>query len=128
VEERRRGGSSAVLCAEILRAVDRIYAVQGPDEPDLGLNVTYVTTRRSLLRLATAKEWELPASTADEIHDRLRSVESTEDPTRLEVELLSLPMWALRVLDRRQPGRQVATGPVPRRRAGDHPRVIPEML
>ena len=122
---RRTGGSSAALCTEILAAVDRIYALQGQDEPDLGLNVSYVTTRRSLLRLATATEWQPPASTANEIHDRLRSLESIEDPTRLEGELLSLPMWALRILDRRRPGRQVATGPIPHRRAGDRPRSIP---
>jgi hypothetical protein len=122
---RRTGGSSAALCSEILAAVDRIYAIQGLDEPDLGINVTYVTTRRSLLRLARAKEWQPPASTADQIHDRLRSLESIHDPTRLECELLSLPMWALRILDRRRPGTQVATGPIPHRRAGDRPRTIP---
>lgn len=125
MEVRRTGGSSAALCTEILGAVDRIYPLQGPDEPDLGLNVTYFTTRRSLLRLASAKEWEPPAAAASEIRDRLRSLEPIEDPTRLEVELLSLSLWALRILDRRRPGRQVVTGPVPHRRAGDHPRSIP---
>jgi hypothetical protein len=119
VEQRRMGGSSAALCAEILGAVDRIYALQGPDEPDLGLNVTYVTTRRSLQRMATAQEWQPPASAAHEIHARLRSLESVEDPTRLGIELSSLPMWAFSLLDRRRPGRQVATGSMPRRRAGD---------
>ncbi|MFO7531911.1 MAG: hypothetical protein R6W93_05580, partial [Candidatus Limnocylindrales bacterium] len=80
---------------------------------------------RSLLRLASAKEWEPPAAAASEIRGRLRSLEPIEDPTRLGVELLSLSLWALRILDRRRPGRQVVTGPIPHRRAGDHPRPIP---
>ncbi|HSM33628.1 MAG TPA: hypothetical protein VK987_06030 [Anaerolineae bacterium] len=108
-----------MLCAAILRTIDRIYAAEGPDEPDLGLNVTWVTTRRSLARLATAEAWEPPASTADAICSRLRSLESIDDPVRLETELLSLPMWTLRMLDRRRAGRPVAAGPMPRRRAGD---------
>ena len=119
MEVPRTRRTSAVLCAEILRAIDRMYAIEGPDEPDLGLNVSYVTTRRSLERLATAEAWEPPDSTADSIRRRLRSLECIDDPMRLETELLSLPLWALRMLDRRRNGRPDRAGPVPRRRAGD---------
>lgn len=121
MEVRRTSGSSVTLCAEILRAIDRIYAVEGADEPDLALNVTYVTTRRSLQRLASAEAWEPPAPVAAAIRARLRFLEAIRDPERLMSELLSFPTWALRSLDRRDAWRRPQAGATPRRRAGDRP-------
>lgn len=114
----------ASLCAEIVRAIDRMYAAEGPDEPDLGLNVTYVTARHSLQRLAAAKDWELPASVAESIRARLGVIASAKDPERLERELLSFPAWALRNLDRRRVPRHAVHSSVPQRREGDRLRLV----
>lgn len=126
MEVRRRGRSSAAICAEVLRAIDRIYRAEGPDEPDLGLNVAYVTARRTLERLAAAKAWVPPASVRWSIRARLRVVESITDPVRLETELLTFPTWAIRLLDRRGAERSNVARSTPRRRAGDRPQTRPQ--
>jgi hypothetical protein len=101
--------------------MDWAFAAEGPDEPDLGVNVVYVTARRRLERLASAEAWEVPAATERTIRSRLRSIASIDDPRRLEAELLSIPSRVIDLLDRRMSSRPV-TGAGHRRRIGDrHP-------
>jgi hypothetical protein len=108
------------LCNEVIRLLDWVYAVAAPDEPDLGANVMYLTTRRSLQRLASAEAWEVPSAIRRSIRTRSRVIASLDDPRQLEAELLSFPAWALRMLDRR---RTVPAGidVFPRRRSGERP-------
>jgi hypothetical protein len=108
-----------------------MFLLEGPDEPDLALNVTYMTARRALGRLALAEPWEIPGHEADMIHAALVRAEATHDPHVLEMQLLSLPTWVLRLLERRRADRSAGAGsisrpgPLPRRRSGDRLLAIP---
>jgi hypothetical protein len=121
----RHETTSCALCDEVIRMMDRAYASEGPDEPDLGLNVAYVTARRSLQRMASAEGWELPQTTIDAVRAKLHVIATSRGPRHLECELLSVPRWVLKLVDRRQVGRQVI-GTTPRRRAGDEWLRFPE--
>lgn len=111
--------SSARICAEVLHTIDRIYASEGPDEPDLGLNVAYTTARASIQRLASARPWMVPASTASLIREAIASIAVMRDPQALEAELLSFPTWVFRLLDRRRLDRRTSGSTGAHRRMGD---------
>jgi hypothetical protein len=117
-EPHRRGATSRVLCHEVIRVMDRVFAAEGPDEPDLGVNVVYVMARRKLERLASAEVWVVPAATERAIRSRLRSIASIDDPLRLEAELLSIPSRVIDLLDRRTRVRPTMSAGH-RRRIGD---------
>jgi hypothetical protein len=108
-----------------MSALERMYALEGPDEPDLCLNVSYLTSCRALGRLERAEPWEVPRHVADMIDAALARAAATRDPHVLAMQLLSLPVWVLRLLDRRGADRGSPGGPpsrsapLPRRRSGD---------
>jgi hypothetical protein len=113
-----------------LGSLERVFALEGPDEPDLGLNVSYLTSCRALSRLALAEPWEVPRQTVEPIRRALAMIEEMRDPHELESQLLSFPAWVLRVLERRGveraaagpgPQRRAAAGPGPQRRAAAGP-------
>ena len=85
---RVRGRSSTTVCRDVLAALDRIYLTEGPDEPDLGLNVAYVSGRLSLQRLASAEAWRVPSGTAAAIREALAEILVTTRPGELERQLL----------------------------------------
>jgi hypothetical protein len=96
-----------------------MYALEGPDEPDLGLNISYLTACRAIGRLAVADPWDVPRQTARAIRGALARIEDLRDPRELEAELLSFPAWVLRALDRRGTLGGRAADPVRRRRLSD---------
>ena len=84
----RRGATlSSSLCAEAIAALDRIFALASPDEPDLGHNVTYVSAKQWLRRMASAEPWLVPAATASRVRRVLAAAWATDDPRALEVQL-----------------------------------------
>ena len=110
---------SSALCREVLATLDRIFVAEGPDEPDLALNVAYVSARVSLLRLAAAEAWVVPALTVATIREKMLSMLAATRPGDLERQLLSFPGWALRALDRRDPRRPATERVGARRRVSD---------
>jgi hypothetical protein len=102
----------------VLAALDRIFAAEGPDEPDLCLNVAYERARVALSRLAAADAWVVPRTTALAIRETMAAM-LTARPGELERQLLSFPAWALRVLDRRDPRRPASERLPAQRRASD---------
>ena len=115
--------ASTQICAEVLRTLDRIYATEGPDEPDLGLNVAYMTARTSIQRLAAARPWIVPAPTASRIREAIASIAAVHDPQALEAELLSFPTWVFGLLDRRRVDRQASHPGRVSRSAREHRRI-----
>ena len=111
--------SSSQICAEVLSTLDQIYATEGPDEPDLGLNVAYMTARTSILRLASARPWDVTAPTASLIRQTIASISAMRRPQELEAQLLSFPVWVFRLLDRRRIDRRAARSVRQHRRIGD---------
>ncbi len=110
---------SSAICIEVLSTLRQVFAREGPDEPDLGLNIAYATARASLHRLVDAEPWEVPGEIAQSIRHRLDHVVAIVDPEELDTQLLSLPGWVWLLLDRRsQPGSPQG-GPIFFRRAGD---------
>ena len=116
---RRSGELSSALCGEVLAALERLFVTEGPDEPDLALNVTYARARLALSRLATAEAWIVPRTTALAIREMMASLLAITRPGELERQLLSFPAWALRALDRRDPGRPLSERLPARRRRSD---------
>jgi hypothetical protein len=116
---RRTETLSSSICCEVLVTLERMFALEGPDEPDLGLNVSYLSSCRALSRLALAEPWEVPGQTADAIRRALARIEEMRDPHQLERQLLTFPVWVLQVLDRRRADRSTSTGPGLHRRFGD---------
>jgi hypothetical protein len=116
---RVHGRSSTTVCRDVLAALDRIYLTEGPDEPDLGLNVAYVSGRLSLQRLASAEAWRVPSSTVAAIREALAEMLVTTRPGELERQLLTFPAWVLKRLDRRDPSRPPGDRLASRRRRTD---------
>ena len=110
---------STAICREALTTLRQVFVREGPDEPDLGLNIAYVTACASLGRLGDADPWEVSGETAQTIRHRLSEVVAMDDPDELGAQLLSVPGWVLRVLDRRRPSSQQTGDLVLFRRAGD---------
>ncbi len=121
VDTRRSTGSSSAICRDVLTTLELIFITEGPDEPDLGLNIAYTASRTSLRRLETAEPWELPQYAVRTIRRLLAEVADIHDPEALETQLLSLPGRVLRLVERRH-NRFHATGSIHLRRAGDRPR------
>ena len=115
----RRGVSSSALCREVLAALDRVFLAEGPDEPDLALNIAYVRGRRSLQRLASARSWTVPADTAAAIREAIAAMLGPTRPGELERQLQSFPGWVLRSLDRRDPSGLAGGSTRRSRRQGD---------
>ena len=115
----RRGVSSSALCREVLAALDRVFLAEGPDEPDLALNIAYVRGRRSLQRLASARPWTVPADTASAIREAIAAMLGSTRPGELERKLQSFPGWVLRSLDRRDPSGLAGVPTRRSRRQGD---------
>ena len=109
---RHSGVLSSALCREVLAALDRVFAAEGPDEPDLALNVAYERARLSLSRLAAAEAWIVPRTTVLAVREMMAAMLAATRPGELERQLLSFPAWALRTLDRRDP-RRPATEQLP---------------
>lgn len=109
---------SNAFCHEILTALEGVYAAEGPDEPDLGLNIAYATSRRSLCRLARAEPWEVPHDAVESIRHMLADVAAIRDREALDAQLLSFPGRVLHLLDRRR-NRGQPQGLIHSRRAGD---------
>jgi hypothetical protein len=99
--------------------LDRLYVLEGPDEPDLGLNVAYVTASAAIRRLAGAEPWQLPVQTASAIRSAIASIASITDPVQLETQLLTFPAWVIRALDRRTGDYSPYRTGLVSRRAGD---------
>jgi hypothetical protein len=118
VARRRSSELSSALCREVLAALDRVFVAEGPDEPDLGLNVAYERARLALSRLAAAEAWVVPRNTAQAIRETMTAMLAAR-PGELERQLLSFPTWALRVLDRRDPRRPAGERLPARRRVSD---------
>jgi hypothetical protein len=113
------GVSSSTLCRDVLAALERVFMTEGPDEPDLALNIAYVRGRLSLQRLASATPWTVPADTAAAIRDAIAAMLASTRPGELERQLLSFPGWVLRALDRRRAPRSVALSLPLSRRHGE---------
>lgn len=116
---RRAETLSSSIYREVLVSLERIFVEEGPDEPDLGLNISYLSSCRALSRLALAEPWEVPGQTADSIWRALARIGEMRDPHELEKQLLTFPVWVLRTLDRRRRDRRAPWGPDLRRRLGD---------
>lgn len=110
---------SAAICHEALTTLRQVFVREGPDEPDLGLNIAYVTACAKLRRLGDADPWEVSGEIAQTIRHRLSEVVAIDDPEELDAQLLSVPGWVLRVLDRRRPSSRHIGDLVLFRRAGD---------
>ena len=82
---------SNAICGEVLAVLRQVFSREGPDEPDLGLNIAYVTACVSLHRLSSADPWEVPGETAQTIRHLLSEVGEIDDAGRLDAQLLSLP-------------------------------------
>jgi hypothetical protein len=119
VARRRSEELSSAICEEVLAALDRIFTAEGPDEPDLGLNVAYERARLALSRLAAAEAWVVPRNTALAIRETIAAMLAAKRPGELERQLLSFPAWALRLLDRRDPRRPAPERVDARRRVSD---------
>ena len=115
---RRTETLSSSICSEVLRSLERMFALEGPDEPDLGLNVSYLTSCRALNRLVRAEPWEVPRQTVVLIRKAVVMIDDMRDPRELEIQLLSFPAWVLGIMERRRAYREGA-GSGPQRRAGD---------
>jgi hypothetical protein len=102
----------------VLAALDRVFVAEGPDEPDLCLNVAYERARLALSRLAAAEAWVVPRTTALAIRETMTAMLAAR-PGELERQLLSVPAWALHVLDRRDPRRPADERLPARRRVSD---------
>jgi hypothetical protein len=112
----------------VLTALDRIYLAEGPDEPDLGLNVAYVGGRLSLQRFVAAEAWRVPAATATTIRDATAAMAAMTRPGELERQLQTFPGWVLRLLDRRDPSRPVSERVAASRRRSDAAVPLPRAL
>jgi len=110
---------SSSICSEVLCTLERAFSLEAADEPDLGLNVSYLTGCRALSRLALAEPWEVPRQTVDAIRKAVARIDEMRDPYELEKQLLSFPGWVLRVLDRRRRDHQAARQSSLRRRVSD---------
>jgi hypothetical protein len=119
VTRRRTDALSTSICNEVLCSLERAFSLEAPDEPDLGLNVSYLTSCRALSRLALAEPWEVPRQTVDAIRKAVARIDEMRDPYELEKQLLSFPGWVLRVLDRRRRDQRVAVASPLRRRVSD---------
>lgn len=112
--------ASNAICREVLTTLERVFAAEGPDEPDLGLNITYVTARAWFRRLAEAEPWEIDRQKVMAIRALLAQIAAVQDPEKLGAQLLSFPSSVLPLLDRRRrtAGR---SNVLYFRRAGDRP-------
>ena len=110
---------SSSLCSEALAALDRMYALDCADEPDLGHNITYAYARRLLDRLARAEPWHVPPQVVTMVRGLVTSASATSDPYELESQLDAFSQRVVRALDRRLPGRPDMSSRHPLRRAGD---------
>jgi len=119
VPARQATVQSTAICREALTTLRQVFVREGPDEPDLGLNIAYVTACASLRRLRDADPWEVSGEAAQTIRHRLSEVVAIDDPEELDAQLLSVPAWVLRLLDRRRPSSQQTSELVLSRRAGD---------
>ena len=120
VDTRRSTRSSSAICRDVLTTLEQIFVAEGPDEPDLGLNIAYTASRTSLRRLEKAEPWELPQYAVRTIRRLLAEVAEIHDPEALETQLLSLPGRVLRLVERRRNRvRPRSIGHL--RRAGDRP-------
>lgn len=123
-DRREPDALSSSLCREALTALDRIFALEIPDEPDLGLNITYWHARAALLRLARAEPWRVSRRTVHAIRHLLAEVGQVTDPQALEAQLEAVPRHVIELLDRRRPHRGLPLGGH-RRRASDRSRSVP---
>ncbi len=114
--------SSTAICRQVLMTLEQIFIAEGPDEPDLGLNIAYSASRTSFRRLEAAEPWELRYDVAQTIRGLLAQVADIHDPEVLETQLLSLPGRVLGLVDRRR-NRLHPRGVTHLRRAGDRPRI-----
>jgi hypothetical protein len=123
VTRRRTDTLSSSICGEVLCTLERAFSLEAADEPDLGLNVSYLTSCRALSRLALAEPWEVPRQTVEAIRRAVARIDEMRDPYELEKQLLSFPAWVLRMLERRQLDHRAATESPLRRRVADGPLV-----
>jgi len=121
VVRRRTDALSSSICSEVLCTLERVFSLEAADEPDLGLNVSYLISCRTLSRLALAEPWEVPRHTVEAIRKAAARIEQMRDPFELEKQLMSFPAWVIRSLDRRGSDRTAPAIASPLRRASDRP-------
>jgi hypothetical protein len=92
---------SSSLCAEALAALDRLFTMACPDEPDLGHNVTYVSARQWLRRIAATEPWTVPPTTVAAVRRVLAAAWSTDDPRALEAQLSAFRARVITRLERK---------------------------
>lgn len=76
--------TSRELCWRAIRAHERLYRLLGCDDPDLAANVTFMTGRIRLLRLAAAAPWVLSGAAVDALLGLIESAEGVRDPVVAE--------------------------------------------